>query len=84
MSTKNYLGVDVEAYKKWKEFQKTPLMNCSNIDIYHVEPIWLFYLTNNEKMREAINWKHTQTLSKEVHQNKRTKLNLLDFSLQFY
>ena len=35
-STLDILGIDIETYKKWIEFQFTPEMNWSNIEIDHV------------------------------------------------
>ena len=38
-STKEILGIDIITYKKWIEFQMTPDMNWTNIEIDHVKPI---------------------------------------------
>ena len=38
-STKDILGIDIDTYKKWLEFQFTPGMNWNNIEIDHVKAI---------------------------------------------
>ena len=82
-SSKDILGIDIETYKKWIEYQLTPEMNWSNIEINHVKAICLFDVSKDEELGEAFNWKNTQPLLKEVHQRKGTKPNLLDYQLQF-
>ena len=82
-STKEILGIDNETYKKWLEFQFTPEMNWSNIEIDHVKPICLFDISKDEELREAFNWKNTQPILKHDHQQKGVKFNLLDYQLQF-
>ena len=82
-STKEILGIDIDLYKKWIEFQMTPAMNWSNIEIDHVKAISLFDVSKDEELKEAFNWKNTQPLLKEVHQQKGTKFNFLDYQLQF-
>ena len=82
-STKDNLGVDFDTYRKWIEWQMTPEMNWSNIEIDHVKPICLFDISKDEELREAFNWKNTQPLLKEVHSHKGIKFNLLDYQLQF-
>ena len=82
-STKDILGIDIDLYRKWLEFQFTPEMNWGNIEIDHVKPICLFDVTKDGELREAFNWKNTQPLLKEVHQQKGIKYNFLDYRLQF-
>ena len=82
-STKDILGIDINTYRKWIEFQFTPEMNWSNIEIDHVKPICLFDISKDEELREPFNWKNTQPLLKEVHQQKGTKFYFLDYQLQF-
>ena len=69
-STKEILGIDIGTYKKWLEFQFTPEMNWSNIEIDHVKPICMFDVSDEEQLKEAFNWKNTQPLLKEVHSKK--------------
>ena len=82
-STKKFLGIDIETYKKWIEYQMTPEMNWSNIEIDHVKAICFLNISKDEELREAFNWKKTQPLLKHDHQKKGTKFNFLDYQLQF-
>ena len=82
-STKEILGIDIDLYRKWLEFQFTPEMNWSNIEINHVKPICMFDVTKDEQLKEASSWKNTQPLLKQDHQKKGTKFNFLDYQLQF-
>ena len=82
-STLDILGIDIETYRKWIEWQMTPDMNWSNIEIDHVKPICMFDVTKDEELREAFNWKNTQPLLKHDHQQKGIKFNFLDYQLQF-
>ena len=59
-STRDILGIDIDLYRKWIEFQMTPEMNWSNIEIDHVKAICLFDVSKDEELREAFNWKNTQ------------------------
>ena len=54
-SMKEILGIDIETYKKWLEFQFTPEMNWSNIEIDHVKPICMFDVSKDEELKEAFN-----------------------------
>ena len=58
--TKEILGIDIDLYRKWLEFQFTPEMNWSNIEVDHVKPICMFDVTKDEELKEAFNWKNTQ------------------------
>ena len=82
-STKNILGIDMDTYKKWLEFQFTPDMNWTNIEVDHVKPICMFDLSKDEELKEAFSWKNTQPLLKHDHQRKGTKFNFIDYQLQF-
>ena len=81
--TKDVLGIDIDLYRKWIEWQKTSDMTWDTIEIDHVKPICLFDVSKDEELREAFNWKNTQPLLKEVHQKKGIKFNFLDYQLQF-
>ena len=81
--TKDILGIDIDLYRKWIEWQMTSDMTWENIEIDHVKPICLFDVSKDDELREAFNWKNTQPLLKEVHQQKGVKLNFLDYQLQF-
>ena len=82
-STKEILGIDIETYKKWLEFQFTPEMNWTNIENDHVKPICMFDISKEDELKEAFNWRNTQPLHKKDHQQKGTKYNILDYHLQF-
>ena len=82
-STRNKLGIDIGSYRKWIEFQFTPEMNWSNIEIDHVKPVCIFDVSKDEELKEAFNWKNTQPLLKHNHQQKGVNFNFLDYQLQF-
>ena len=82
-STKENLGIDIDLYKKWLEFQFTPEMNWSNIEIDHVKPICMFDVTKDEQLKEAFSRKNTQPFLQQDHHKKGTKINFLDYQLQF-
>ena len=69
-STLDILGIDIENYRKWLEWQMTPEMNWTNIEIDHVKAICLFDVSKDEELREAFDWENTQSLLKSDHQQK--------------
>ena len=82
-STREILGIDIDTYRKWIEYQFTPEKNWSNIEIDHVKAICLFDISNDEELKLAFSWKNTQPLLKQDHQKKGAKFNFLDYQLQF-
>ena len=82
-STEEISGKGIETYRKWIEFQFTPEMNWSNIEIDHVKPICFFDVSKGEELKEAFSWKNTQPLLKHDHQQKGIKFNFLRYQLQF-
>ena len=82
-SSINILGIDIDLYRKWLEFQFTPERNWENIEIDHVKPICMFDVTKDEELKEAFNWRNTQPLLKQDHVQKGIKFNFLDYQLQF-
>ena len=82
-STKDILGIDIETYKKWIEFQFTPEMNWDNIEIDHVKAICMFDVSDDEPLKKAFSWKNTQPLLKQHNRQKGKKFNDLDYQLQF-
>ena len=78
-STRDILGIEIDLYRKWLEFQFTPEMNWENIEIDHVKPICKFNVSDDEELKLAFNWKNTQPLVKHDHQQKGVKLNFLDY-----
>ena len=83
ISTKEILGIDIDFYRKWIEFQFTPEMTWDNIEIDHVKAICLFDISNDEQLKEAFHWRNTQPLLKKDHQQKGIKFNVLDYQNQF-
>ena len=82
-SSINILGIDLDTYRKWVEFQKIPDITWDKIEIDHVKAICLFDVSKEEELREAFNWKNTQPLLKQDHQQKGTKFNFLEYQLHF-
>ena len=82
-TTKEILVIDIDLYRKWLEFQFTPEMNWSNIEIDHVKPICMFDVSDDEQLKQAFSWQNTQPLLKKDHQLKGIKFNFLDYQLQF-
>ena len=82
-SSRHMLINDIDCYKRWIEFQFTPEMTWSNIEIDHVKPICMLDVTKDDEIREAFNWKNVQPLLKHDHQQKGVKFNFLDYELQF-
>ena len=77
------LGIVVDTYRKWIEFQFTSQMNWSNMEIHHVKPTCMCDVSDDEQLKEAFSWKNTHTLLKHDHQQKGIKLILLDYQVQF-
>ena len=82
-STIDILGIDIDSFKKWIEWQMTPGKNWFNIQIDHEKPISMFDVSYDGKLRLTFDWKNTQPLLKEFHAEKGTKFNLLEYLLQF-
>ena len=82
-STQEILGVDIDTYKKWIEFQFTPEKKWSSIEIDHVKPICKFDVTKVGELKEAFSCRSAQPLLKHAHQLKGTKFNFLYYQLQF-
>ena len=72
-STLDISAIDIETYRKWIEFQFTPKMNWSIIEIDHVKPICMFHVSDYDQLKDAFNWNNTQPLLKQDHQQKATK-----------
>ena len=83
ISTKESLGIDINIYRKWIEFQFSPEMNWLNIEIDHVKPFCMFDVSKDEELEKAFSCKNSQPLSKETHEQKGIKFNFLDYQLQF-
>ena len=82
-SKRKVLGIDIDTYRKWIEWQMTPEMNWSNAELYHVKPICWFDVSEEKESKEAFSWKNNQPFLKHDHHLKGTKFDFLDFQLQF-
>ena len=82
-STKDILGIDINLYRKWIEWQMTPEMNWTNLEIDHVNVVSLFDVSKEEELIEAFSSKNTQALLKHDHHLEGTKVNFLNYQLQF-
>ena len=80
-STKDILGIDINLYRKWIEWQMTPEVNRSNIELGHVELISMFDVSKEEELKETFHLE--ELLLKHDHQQKGTKFNFLDYQIQF-
>ena len=74
-SSRDILGIDIDT---WIEFQFTPEMDWSNIEIDHIKPICMFDERKDDELRQAFNWKTTQPSLKHDHQTKGIKFNFLE------
>ena len=50
-STKEIFGIDIETYKKWREWQMTSEMTWDNIEIDHVKAGCLFDVSKDEESK---------------------------------
>ena len=82
ISIKKNLGIDIDLYRKWVEFQFTPEMNWSTIEIDHLKSIYSFDVSKDEELNETFCWKNTQPSLKHNHLLKGTKFNSLNYQLQ--
>ena len=83
VSRKDILGIDMNLYRKWIEWQFTPEMNWTNTEVDHVKPICMFDVSKDKELGEAFSWKNTQTLFQQDHLQKGIKFNFLDYQLQY-
>ena len=77
------LGLNIETYKKWIEYQMSSEMNWKNIHIDHVKAISLFDVSKEEDLLEAFYWVITQPLLKKDNLQKSNKFNEEDYINQF-
>ena len=82
-STKAILGVGFDTYRKSINFQMTPEMKWSKIEIDHVKSICMFDLSKDEELIDSFNWKNTEPLLKRDRQHKGAKFKFLDYQLQY-
>ena len=44
------IGLDIDTDRKWTEYQLTPEMNWTNIEMGHKRPICLFAISNSNEL----------------------------------
>ena len=81
-STLDILGIDIDSYRKWIEWQMTPDMTWDNLEVDHVKPICTFNILDDEDLKLAFNWKNTQPLLIKVHSQEGVQFNFLDYQIQ--
>ena len=52
-STKDILGIDINLYEKWIEFQFTPEMTWDNFEIDHIKAICMLDVSKDKELRDA-------------------------------
>ena len=82
-STEDILGIDIDTYRKWIEYQLTPEMNWKDIDIDHARHTPSIDISNDRELKESFNWKNTQPPLKQIGHKKGTKSNFSDYRLTF-
>ena len=61
-STNEILGIGINLYRKWIEWQMTRDMTWDNIEVDHIKVVCSFDVSKDEDLKEAFNWrKHTTT-----------------------
>ena len=70
-TTKESLAIVIDTHRNWIEYQFTPEMNCSNIDIDHVKCFSSFDVTYDEEFKEAFIWTKHTTITKRNSFSKR-------------
>ena len=80
---KDILGLEIGSYRKWVEYPMTPDMNWTNVGIDQVKPITSFDVSNHEELKGIFIWKNTESLLKQVHQQKEIKYIIFDYRFQF-
>ena len=58
-ATIDILGIDINTFKRWIDFQMTPEMNWRNMETDHVKNICLFDVSKDEELKEAFSRKNT-------------------------
>ena len=58
-------------------------MNWTNHEIDHVKPICMFDISDIKQVKEKFNWRNTQALLKEIHEQKCIKNNFLAYRMHF-
>lgn len=75
----NYIGIDMDLFKKWIEFRFDDKMSWSNYgtywDIDHVMPCHHYDLSLIENVFLCYNWRNLQPLEKKINYSKNKKIN---------
>ena len=82
-STKELNGIHINTYRNWIVYQKSPDLIWLTIANDHAKPISSFDVFKIGEGKESFYLMNTQPLLKEVHQQKGTRFNFLDYKLQF-
>ena len=54
-STRDFVGLDIDTYRKWIEYQMTPDKTWDNIEIDHVKTVCFVDVSKDEELKEAFN-----------------------------
>ena len=81
-ATKQNLGIAIDTYRRWIEYQIIPDMTWISIEIDHKKPICMFDVSKFEELSECFSWKNTQHLFKKIHTQKGIKHKFLNYQLQ--
>ena len=73
-SSINILGLDIDLYRKWLEFQFTPEMDWENIEIDHVKPICMFDVTKDEELKRSIQLAKHSAITQTRSSSKRYQI----------
>ena len=58
-------------------------MNWTKHENDHVKPLCMVDISDIKQLKENFNWRNTQALLKEIHEQKGIKYNFLDYRMQF-
>ena len=82
-STWDISGTDNKTSRSWIEFQVSPNMIWSNIEMTQLKPFSSFDVTNDKELKEAFNWLNSQLIGKFVRiRELKLKTPLLDYILK--
>ena len=81
-STEDLLGIDIDTFREWVEYQFTLEMNWFKMEIHNVKPSCMLDVSKTEELKKVSSWRNTQPILKHVYQQKGTEFNFLDYKLQ--
>ena len=82
-TSRHVLIIDIDTYRRRIEYQLTPEMNWSVIEVDHLKPVCSVDVSNKLELKETFNWIKTQNFSKQVHHQKGTNYCAFDYRLPF-